>query len=1224
MIGTTLQLDVATLGCFEIRRNSDPLRGGNWSRRKVVDLFKLLLSAERHRLHREQIQEILWPASPGEQAANSFGKTLYLLRRALEPELAAGKGGASIYVLLDRDVLMLLPESMRIDAEIFEASARALQAKVRNRAGKEMAGQADSNLLEEFDRVVALYKGDYLPEDLYEDWSQRIRDRLRRLHSWLLENAAELALGNGQGMRAVEYYQALLERNSADEQTHRQLMLTYARMGRRDEARAQYLLLRKAMREELRANPLPETNELFRRIQTGQVALDLTETLRGSSPLLPVASNRQEASVHTHTGGQEPEESATAGARSISTTFAALPEQDPSSQIDPDRILKAELVGREEEIARMQRAFHQARKGQRRVIFICGEPGIGKTRLSREFTQWGEVTQQATVLWGYCYEMSGLLPYQPITDAIGAHVRTCSPEKLRRSLANTAVDLAKIVPEVRLKLPDLPQSEPLGQEIERRNLYNAVAHYFNALAAEGPLMLILDDLQWADAATMQLLNFLSLQSSASNPPDGRNPSSKSNVSPLYLMLYRAGEVHETHPLRGLIAALVRGNIGEELRLQRLNEEQVQKLLINMARHYVQPAFASEIYRQTEGNPFYIGEVIRSLILEGKLKWTGEHWQATVKPDELEIPQSVRLVIERRLVHLSPECRATLALAAVLGRQFSSALLCQASNFSEEVVAEHIDFAVQAQILTSLYEPGRSKLSLPDYGQDVDLSFSHDKIREVLYQWLNPLRRRALHRQVGQAIEGRYAQHLTPYFSTLAYHYQLAEELARAVDYLLKATHQATRVYAFSDAATYLRTALDLLIGDKERSQRAALLHQLANLYLYTGQLDEAMKAGLASCMLWSDLGDVVKKAEAYLDVSFLCHWQGRETDAVKYIQCALECLEKEPGEIYLLAKAYANWGLAATVMGEIPVALDKLRQAEVLHAQVGGNDPFISIVSLWARAWCAFLADAPQKMLEYALQGAEVCCAVNKPDWEPMMNYSAAWAYMLLGQLKEGEQAARTAREKAQLHGVVGAQGWAQLVSAFIAIQAGNWDEAKQAGDNAYAIASMLLDADLQSRVLWSRSVCAGWQGDWEQAISAILEAIRRAQNEGETLLVYPYLLVQAARAYFFAGKPAQAQFFLDQGMELAHKRGYRQLPAIGQRLQGRIYQAQGKYDEAQPCFERALAEFLALDDVVEYARSEEAYGLFCLALKDKCEAQRGQELVKRARETFDELGVKG
>jgi len=1215
MIDAITTLEVSTLGRFEVRRDQEPLTGGNWSRRKVVDLFKLLLSVEQHRLHREQVQEILWPNSPIEQAANSFGKTLYLLRRALEPDLAAGKGSSSIYVLLDHDTLMLVPGSLKIDADVFESSTKQVQIKMRNRSGKETENQ-NRALLDEFDPVLALYHGDYLPEDLYEDWTQRRRDRLRRIHSWLLENAAELALAIGEGLHASEYLLELLERNSADEQTHRQLMLVYARMGRRSDALNQYLLLRKALREELRTSPLPETNELFRRIQMGQVPVDLRES-KGSISTV----TWEEAPSRLATKGYNLPEVNTGGLR----LDIEVEEQAVTRRLDPDRILKAALVGREDEIARLQRAFNQARAGQRRAVFLCGEPGIGKSRLARDFTRWGEETQQAIVLWGYCYEMSGLLPYQPIADAISAHVQNCSPEQLRAMLGASAIDLAKIAPGIRLKLPELPQPEPLGPEVERRNLYNAVARFFNVLAAQRSLILILDDLQWADAATVHLLNYLTLQG-GSSPFGSVTTADRANAVPLYLLLYRAGEVYETHPLRGLIAALQRGGMGEELRLQRLNEEQVQQLLVNMARHPVTPAFAGEIYRHTEGNPFFIGEAIRSLILEGKIKWTGERWQSTVKVTALELPQSVRLLIERRLVNLTPQCRTTLALAAVLGRQFSSALLCQAHTLSEEVIAEHIDNAIQVQILSSLVGSGLGRGDVVNYhhGQDIDLTFTHDKIREVLYQWLNPLRRRTLHHQVAQAIEVRYAAHLQPYYSQLGYHYQMAEDYAKAVDYLLKAAEHARSVYAFVDAGNYVQAALELLIGDEERSRRAALLHQLANIYLYTGQLDDAMKAGLAACSLWRDLGEVVKQAETYLDVAFFCHWQGRELEAIKYIQCALECIAALRDQTALLAKAYAQWGLAATIMGEAPQALEKLRRADELRAKAGGDDVFISVVSLWARAWYAFLAEAPGQMLEYALIGVEVCCNSHKPDWEPMMNYSAAWAHMLLGRIPAGEKAARDALERAQQYGVVGAQGWAYLALAFLAIQAGRWDDARQMGEKAYQIAALLHDADLQARVLWSRSVCAGWQGDWEHAIADILEALQLAKIEGETSMVYPHLLIQAAKAYFHAGKPETAQSYLDRGMQLALSRQYRQLPAIGQRLQGRIWQAQGRFEEAQPCFERSLAAFLAIEDAVEHARTEEAYGLFFLARDKEGDMERGQALLKSAQATFNRLGVNG
>ncbi len=452
MIDVTTTLEVSTLGRFEVRRNQEQLTGGNWNRRKVVDLFKLLLSIEQHRLHREQVQEILWPMSTLEQAANSFGKTLYLLRRALEPDLPSGKGSSSNYLQLEHDTLLLIPDSLRIDADFFESSTRQLQAQMRSLSGKESERHIQT-LLEEFDSVLDLYHGDFLPEDLYEDWTQRRRDRLRRVHSWLLENGAQLALLIGNGLRAYEYLLELLESNPADEQTHRQLMLVYARMGRRSDALNQYVLLRKTLKEELRASPLPETNELFRQIQMGQVSIDLRESRLEDKHATVITITREESVQHKETPNAKLLEESTRELR----LHEKIDESIVPSPLDPERILQAELVGREEEISLMRRAFKQVQIGQRRVVFISGEPGIGKTRIARDFTRWCEESQHATILWGYCYEMSGQLPYQPVVDAINAHMQTCSPEKLRSMLGTSASDLAKIVPEIRLKLPELPE-----------------------------------------------------------------------------------------------------------------------------------------------------------------------------------------------------------------------------------------------------------------------------------------------------------------------------------------------------------------------------------------------------------------------------------------------------------------------------------------------------------------------------------------------------------------------------------------------------------------------------------------------------------------------------------------------------------------------------------------------------------------------------------------------
>src|SRR5437667_7714339 len=171
----------------------------------------------------------------------------------------------------------------------------------------------------------------------------------------------------------------------------------------------------------------------------------------------------------------------------------------------------------------------------------------------------------------------------------------------------------------------------------------------------------------------------------------------------------------------------------------------------------------------------------------------------------------------------------------------------------------------------------------------DLAFTHDKIREVLYQGLNPLRRRTLHRQTAQAIEALYSSHLIPYYSTLALHYQMAEEYSSAIDYYLKAAYQAFNVYAFHDAASHMESVLVLLIGSDDRSLRAKILHELAaNVYLSLGLTDKSIEAGLASCALWRDLGNTAKEAEVRLDVAFALHWQGQETQSLVLIKQALQ------------------------------------------------------------------------------------------------------------------------------------------------------------------------------------------------------------------------------------------------------------------------------------------------------------------------------------------------
>lgn len=1228
MISSSVSLKVVTLGQFSLMRNEEVVSGGNWKQRRVRELFKVLLAAEQHRLHREQVQELLWPSSTLEQAANSFGKTLYLLRRVLEPDLAAGK--ASAYICLDQDTLYLAPDTMYIDADHFEAMAKNIQAMMHS---VQTAKHDMRETLEVLDRSLALYGGDFLPDDLYEDWTQRRRDRLRYTHSRLLQHAVTIALTLGQGQRACEYLRTLLEQNSADEQTHRQLMLVYARMGRRSDALNQYQLLRAALREELHANPLPETQELYRQIQGGRIPVDLIEAnssvVHGGTPAHET-TNVPALHVHEHAVSDEHSHELLASHGSAGTLFVESSERQmeaPIAVAEPPKLTEvrnAAMVGRADELQRLQEVFHGIWGGERKrvrealphVFFISGEAGIGKTRLAREFHLYTQ-EQQAAILWGNCYELSGMLPYQPIVDMLNTHLLPQSAEQLRPLLGKHTADLAKLLPIIHSKFPDLPPLEALGLEVERRNLYNAVASYFNTIASTSPLILIFDDLQWADTSTMQLLSYLLIQST--------NLASQGNAAPFFLLLYRPDEVSETHPLRNLLLAQLHTGYAQEIRLKRLKEDEVQQLLMQMAGHTVGTPFTEEIYKYTEGNPFFIGETIRALVEDGKIKKIGERWQTTVALKELALPQSVRLVIERRLAYLSSECRVTLAYAALLGRQLHSELLRRARNISEEAIAEQIDDALRGQLLMPLAENTHSSEHGYEVNQAADLMFTHDKIREVLAYSLNPLRHRIAHRQIARTIEAYYASRLHLYYRKLAYHYQMAEDIEQAVDYLRKAAAQAIEVYAFTDAAELMEQAIELLLGEEYRVQRAEMLRMLAaEAYIYIGRPDKAIEAGLAAATLFQELGDPIKEAESRLDVSFSFHWTGHESKAIAVIKRALTCLEQAPHEIRLRAKAHVQWGMSATISGHIPEALEQLSLAEAFHERLGATDTFTAVVSLWSRSWCAFASGTLQQMLDAAQQSAAICRTTHMFAWEPMMTYTAAWALIFMGRLQEGANVAHETLGKARRHNAVGAQGWAYLVLSFLAIQQGQWDMVDQFGNQAAEIAIKMHETGLLARVFWGRSICAGWRDEWEKAIDYALEGVHISQRDDESSVIYPYLLSQVAKASFFAGKMEDAQLALNQAMQFAQRQQYRQLPALCHRLQGRILQAQGVFEGAQEHFEQSLAELTALHDEVEYARSQEAYALFFAARNRANDRERANALLQQARATFHRLGVNG
>lgn len=382
---------------------------------------------------------------------------------------------------------------------------------------------------------------------------------------------------------------------------------------------------------------------------------------------------------------------------------------------------RAVFVGRELELAQLGAAWGRAREGRRHVTLVGGEAGIGKTRLALEFARGGHAAG-ARVLYGRCQEET-VLPYRPFVEALRHYVACCPLAELQALDRGLALDVAGLFPDLRQRLPSLFQSGPGQQEVAEFRLFDAITALLAAASAPRPLILVLDDLQWADRATLQLLMHVV-----------RAPG----LSSLFVLaVYRVAEVPRAHPLSRALADLRREHDVHRILLAGLSETDVARLIDAWAQQDAPADFIHAVYEQTEGNPFFIEEVLRHLVESGAIYRDGERWMSDLTVDEMRIPESVKEVIGRRLDRLSDECNSILTIAAVIGREFDLDGLERASDLPVERLLDLLEEALEARVLVEVAH------SIGRY------SFSHNLIHEALYEQLTTTRRVRLHGQTLQ-------------------------------------------------------------------------------------------------------------------------------------------------------------------------------------------------------------------------------------------------------------------------------------------------------------------------------------------------------------------------------------------------------------------------------------------------------------------------------------------
>lgn len=479
--------------------------------------------------------------------------------------------------------------------------------------------------------------------------------------------------------------------------------------------------------------------------------------------------------------------------------LATVDEREPAGTVPATGL----FVGRESVMDQLAKEMNQIFSGGGRMLMLAGEPGIGKTRTAEELGREAR-RRGALVVEGRCYEGEGVPAFWPWRQVLSGLVSGVPEAVLVELLGAGASDIAPLAPEVRQLLPDLPDSPVVDSEAARFRLFNSISTFLTNASRERPLVVLLDDLNWADEPSLRLLQFLVRESRGARMG--------------LVGTYRDVELRRQHPLARVLGLLAKEPHFHRIVLRGLARDDVRRFISYGGLPDPSAALVSAVFEMTEGNPFFIQETVKLLDAEGHFE--GDAQQS---PVHLSLPQGVRELIGRRLDQLSQECNRTLAVAAVIGREFTVGILQHVAELAEDSVLECLEEAEAADIVRDRLGSGEGAGPLP-LGHFV---FSHALIRESLYEELTSAQRIRLHRKIADALEASYGGSADAHLPELAHHFFEAAaggDVERAIDYGVRAGKQALALLAWEEGVGHFERALqaEALPAEPDDARRGEL------------------------------------------------------------------------------------------------------------------------------------------------------------------------------------------------------------------------------------------------------------------------------------------------------------------------------------------------------------------------------------------------------------------
>jgi class 3 adenylate cyclase len=626
-------------------------------------------------------------------------------------------------------------------------------------------------------------------------------------------------------------------------------------------------------------------------------------------------------------------------------------------------------VGRVAERERLTELWGKVCERSLRLALIAGEAGVGKTRLSTHLAL--ELHGEgATVLYGRCDEDLGV-PYQPWVQALGHLVKEAPQRVLDAHVERFGGDLARLVPALRDRVPELPSPRDSDPETERYLLYAAAAGLLEGAGEQEPLLLILDDLHWADAPTLSLLRHV--------------VTAGSSMAVMVVGTYRDSDLARDHPLTALLADLHREQGVERIELSGLDAEDVLSLM-EAAGHELGErgrALAEEITRETTGNPFFAGELLRHLTESGAIvREDGGRWQLVGDVAELGLPQSVREVIGRRVERLGPEARTALSAAAVIGRDFDLDLLLSVLELPEARLLDLLDEAVAAALLRESSErAGR-------------FTFTHGLVEHALYEDLGRTRRARLHKRIAEGLEEQCSDEPGERLAELATHWAAADvsaDNAKAIHYARRAAERALEQLAPDEAARWYLQALELhdRAPEGDRSERCELLIGLGEAQRQVGN-PAFRQTLLDAATLAQDLNDADRLCRAVLANSggWASQFGAVDSERVEAQEAAAGALpDDDPRRAHVLAL------LACELHFGGEQERCRALAAEAIDIARAADDPAVLAHTLVNASWAIWV---PDTLLERRRLSDEAVDLAQRLD-DPWLSFLAVSRRMMVG-----------------------------------------------------------------------------------------------------------------------------------------------------------------------------------------------------------------------------------